>query len=223
MIITIDGPVAAGKTTVARELADRLGFTLLDTGAIYRCVAWISRRHGVSWQSEREVAQLAANLVVRFHRDGAVNRVFVDEEEVTEDIRHPDISQGASMVSALPGVRTALLSLQREAAVGADIIAEGRDTGTVVFPAAEVKIFLQASPMVRARRRQRELQAKGFDEELSQVLASLNQRDSRDSNRSVAPLSRAADAILIDTTDKSVEQVVSEIVDRVRTYRAGEA
>lgn len=218
MVITIDGPVAAGKTTVARLLAERLGLTLLDTGAIYRCVALASHRQGVSWEDELEVARIAAALNVRFQVEGEVNRVLLDNEEVTEAIRSPEMSQGASIVSALPAVRAALLDLQRDVASGADVIAEGRDTGTVVFPGAEVKVFLQASPEVRARRRRRELQTKGIDEDLSVVLMSLNDRDARDSNRPVAPLTPAADAILIDATDKSAQEVVTEILDHVRMH-----
>jgi len=217
-VITIDGPVAAGKTTVARLLAERLGLTLLDTGAIYRCVALASHRQGVSWEDELEVARIAAALNVRFQVEGEVNRVLLDNEEVTEAIRSPEMSQGASIVSALPAVRAALLDLQRDVASGADVIAEGRDTGTVVFPGAEVKVFLQASPEVRARRRRRELQTKGIDEDLSVVLMSLNDRDARDSNRPVAPLTPAADAILIDATDKSAQEVVTEILDHVRMH-----
>ena len=217
-MITIDGPVAAGKTTVARLLAERLGLTLLDTGAIYRCVALASHRQGVSWEDELEVARIAAALNVRFQVEGEVNRVLLDNEEVTEAIRSPEMSQGASIVSALPAVRAALLDLQRDVASGADVIAEGRDTGTVVFPGAEVKVFLQASPEVRARRRRRELQTKGIDEDLSAVLMSLNDRDARDSNRPVAPLTPAADAILIDATDKSAQEVVTEILDHVRMH-----
>lgn len=218
MIITIDGPVAAGKTTVARLLAAQLGSTLLDTGAIYRCVALISRRCKVRWEDELEVARLAATMRLRFQVVGEVNQVFLDDEEVTEAIRRPEISRGASMVSALPAVRAALLDLQRDLAAGADVVAEGRDTGTVVFPDAQIKIFLQASPEVRAQRRRRELLTKGIDENLSVVRKSLDERDERDSNRPVAPLTPAAEALVVDSTNMSIAEVVTEILGHVRRY-----
>ena len=215
MIVTIDGPVAAGKTTVARELASRLGFTLLDTGAIYRSLALVARAHGVSQEDEEGLAELARDLGVSFEwRDGQ-NHVFVDGVDVTVEIRLSEVSQAASIVSALPGVRQALLDRQRQLAAEGSVVAEGRDTGTVVFPDAEAKFFVTADDLVRAERRQRELLEKGGSDTLEEVLAALKERDLRDSTRAVAPLKPASDARIIDTTGRTIEEVLAEILEYI--------
>lgn len=215
MIVTIDGPVAAGKTTVARELASRLGFTLLDTGAIYRSLALVARARGVSQDDEEGLAELARDLGVSFEwRDGQ-NHVFVDGVDVTVEIRLPEVSQAASIVSALPGVRQALLDRQRQLAAEGSVVAEGRDTGTVVFPDAEAKFFVTADDLVRAERRQRELLEKGGSDTLEEVLAALKERDLRDSTRAVAPLKPASDARIIDTTGRTIEEVLAEILEYI--------
>jgi len=215
LVITIDGPVAAGKTSAGRRLATRLGFTLLDTGAIYRSVALVASGAGIDWRDEGQVIDTAEQLKIEFETGDEMNRVFVAGVDVTEAIRTPEISRGASMVSALPGVRTALLALQQRRAIDRNVIAEGRDTGTVVFPAAETKFFLTAGPEVRALRRYRELQDKGIDTALDEVLADLEERDRRDSNRSVAPLVPAPDAIRIDSSDLPIEGVVKRMVEKL--------
>jgi cytidylate kinase len=215
LIVTIDGPVAAGKTTVARELASRLGFTLLDTGAIYRSLALVARARGVSQDDEEGLAELARDLGVSFEwRDGQ-NHVFVDGVDVTVEIRLPEVSQAASIVSALPGVRQALLDRQRQLAAEGSVVAEGRDTGTVVFPDAEAKFFVTADDLVRAERRQRELLEKGGSDTLEEVLAALKERDLRDSTRAVAPLKPASDARIIDTTGRTIEEVLAEILEYI--------
>lgn len=215
MVITIDGPVAAGKTTVARQLAARLRISLLDTGAIYRCVALQTLRQGLEWSHESAAALVAAELGIEFRTAGSIHQILLDGIDVSEAIRAPEISRGASIVSALPGVRSELLEVQRAQAAKGNLIAEGRDTGTVVFPQAEHKFFLTATPEVRARRRFLELQSKGTEVEVGDVLAELAERDHRDSSRSVAPLTPAADALAIDSSQMSAGEVVAEIMSGV--------
>lgn len=219
MIIAIDGPVAAGKTTLSKRLAERLDFSLLDTGAIYRAVALASRRQGIDWSDETQVAAVAHRLEIEFRWVDGTNHVLLGSEDVTEAIRTPEMSQGASLVSALPEVRAALLNLQRQLGEEADVIAEGRDIGTVVFPDADLKIFLTARPEVRARRRHDEWLRTGHDETYEEVLRALKERDARDENRSVAPLKPASDSVLLDSSDLSIQQVVTQslaLVSRAR-------
>lgn len=211
MVITIDGPVAAGKTSAASGLAARIGFPLLDTGAIYRCVALGAQIKGLNWHDEATVAQVANELDIEFRTESGAARVLLSSTDVTEEIRRPEISQGASIVSALPGVRAALLSLQRQQAARNDLIAEGRDTGTVVFPQADCKFFLTAAPSVRSRRRFLELHRQGIETDLDDVLAELEERDHRDSTRSVAPLVAAPDALTINSSAMSATEVVDEL------------
>lgn len=220
MIIAIDGPVAAGKTTVARHVASRLAFQLLDTGAIYRCVALRCRYLGVDFTDTERVERLARDLDIRFHWHHGANHVFLEDRKVTNEIRTQEISAGASTVSALPAVRAALLDLQRSLAGTANVVAEGRDIGTVVFPRAEVKIFLTADPYVRATRRQRELAERGETRSIDEVLEALHERDQRDRDRPVAPLAAAPDAIEIDSSDLDVAAVVDLVADRVEAIGA---
>ena len=220
MIVTIDGPVASGKTTVAREVAARLGFMLLDTGAIYRSVALSATRRGLDLEDEEGVSQVAREINVAFEMVDGVNRVWLDSEDATEQIRLPEMSQGASIVSALPAVRRALLERQRRFAEEGSVVAEGRDTGTVVFPDAAAKFFITASDAVRAQRRLREQQNKGISEGFEEVLAALRERDERDSQRAIAPLKPAEDAVIVDTSEQTIEQVVDEVIGCVRA-RAG--
>ena len=217
MIVTIDGPVAAGKTTVAREVASRLGFTLLDTGAIYRSLSLAARSQGVDLGDEESLAKLARGLDVSFEFQEGQNRVFLDGEDVTVAIRLPEISQTASVISALPAVRRELLEQQRQMASNGSIVAEGRDTGTVVFPDADAKFFITADDEVRATRRQGELKVKGSGESFDEVLASLRERDDRDSNRAIAPLKPAPDAKLIDTTELGIEEVIAQVLEELAT------
>lgn len=219
LIITIDGPVAAGKTSAAAVLATRLAIPLLDTGAIYRCVAWEARRRQVDWQDESGVSRIARGIEIVFQELCGRSQILLGNAEVTEQIRRPKISQGASIVSSLPRVRTALLELQRCQATANGLIAEGRDTGTVVFPQADHKFFLTASPQVRARRRYLELESKGISTTLEAVSTELQERDHRDTHRTVAPLLAAADAVTIDGSELSVDQVVAEMVRFVRSPR----
>jgi cytidylate kinase len=215
-VVTIDGPAGAGKSTTARQLAARLGYSFLDTGALYRAVALTARRRNVDWADGPGVGNLAAGLVIRFEPSPGGNRVLVDGVDVTDDIRDPEISQGASRVSALPDVRAALLGLQRTIGAQGRVVAEGRDTGTVVFPTAFAKFFLTATAHERARRRSVELAALGREVPFAEVLAELEQRDARDTNRAVAPLKRADDAIEIVTDGMNADEVVARMEQMVR-------
>jgi len=217
LVVAIDGPVAAGKTTVARLLASRLGFGLLDTGAIYRCVALACRQRGIPYSETARVTAVANELKVEFRYSGSLNRVLLDGVEVTEEIRTQAISDGASRVSAIPTVRAALLGLQRVLAASADVIAEGRDIGTVVFPDAKIKLFLTASPRIRANRRYEEVSNRGESTSYDDVLRALQERDKRDRNRDVAPLKAAKDAFVIDTSTLDIDEVVDLLLSHIES------
>ncbi len=215
-VVAIDGPAGAGKSTASKALAARLGFFLLDTGAIYRCVALASRRNGIAWDDEEKLGAIARSLPIVFVAREGGQAVLLSGEDVSSAIRTPEISDGASRVSSLPSVRAALLSLQRELAARGGCVVEGRDIGTVVLPWAPVKFFLTASPEERARRRHEELLARGQKSDLEQTLAEIVERDHRDSTRDVAPLKAAEDALTIDTSPLSLEEVVARMESVVR-------
>jgi cytidylate kinase len=221
-IVAIDGPAGAGKSSVAKLLARRLGFSLVDTGAIYRCVALLARRSGVEPEDDAGLGALLGQVHVHFEVAGDENRVFLGGEDVSAEIRTPEISMGASQVSQRPVVRQGLLSLQRRLALESPrgAVLEGRDIGTVVFPDADVKFFLQADPAVRARRRYDELLEKGVEASLESVLADQIQRDRADASREVAPLKPAPDAIQVDTSSLPLSEVVQALEAQVRERRA---
>ncbi|MCC6216330.1 MAG: (d)CMP kinase [Polyangiaceae bacterium] len=220
-VVAIDGPAGAGKTTVTRRVAAALGYVLVGTGALYRAVALAAERAGIPWTDAAAVGRLAATIAER----GAIEfgarpeggeRVLLEGEDVSAELRRERIGEGASVVSAVPAVREALLDLQRSAGRGGGVVLEGRDIGTVVFPDAEAKIFLTASDAVRARRRWQELAERGQAPPLEAVLRDVVERDRRDSTRPVAPLRQAPDALLVDSSELSVDEVVARIVEHVR-------
>lgn len=220
-VVAIDGPAGAGKSTVTRAVAERLGYLLVDTGALYRALALAADRAGVSWDDADRVGKLAAELVARGalraeQAEAGPMKVWLDGEDVSGAIRTQRISQGASKVSASPGVRDALLALQRDLGRDGGVVLEGRDIGTVVFPDAEAKIFLTASVEVRAERRHRELLDQGGEPRLDQVRDEVMERDRRDTERPVAPLRQAPDAVLIDSSAIGIDEVVRRVVDHVR-------
>ncbi len=222
-IVAVDGPAGAGKSTASRLLAARLGFAMVDTGAIYRTVALAASRAGIAYDDDARLAALLPALAIRFAppRAGdpaAGQRVLLGGEDVSEAIRAPPMSLGASAVSARPVVRAGLLELQRRLATAPGnrgAVLEGRDVGTVVFPAADAKFFLTASDEVRARRRFQELEARGHPSSLEQVLAEQRRRDRDDSQRAVAPLKPAPDAVRIDTSGLTIDQVVERLAGEV--------
>jgi CMP/dCMP kinase len=225
-IVAIDGPAGAGKSTVARRLAEVLGFVLVDTGAMYRAVALAAQRAGISWSDAERVGELARSLVARtalaFDREPERGiRVRVDGRDVTEAIRAPDIGMGASTVSAHKAVRDALLEMQRQAGRAGGVVLEGRDIGTVVFPDAEVKFFLTARPEVRARRRFDELATKGARVSFEETLEDVRRRDEQDTTRAVAPLRQAPDATLVDSSEMSIDEAVARMAERVRAGAGG--
>jgi CMP/dCMP kinase len=221
LIVAIDGPAGAGKSTAARLLAARLGYALLDTGAIYRTMALRARQRGIAWEDGPAVAALADELELAFRLVGATNHVFANGEDVTAAIRTPEISDGASRVSALPEVRAALLGLQRRIGAAGGVVVEGRDIGTVVFPNAQAKFFLTATADERARRRVAELQAAGRPADLAQTKADILARDDRDSNRATAPLRRAPDAVEIDSSALGPDEVVAHMAAIVAARAGG--
>jgi cytidylate kinase len=215
-VVAIDGPAGAGKSTVARTLASRLGYTFLDTGALYRTVALVAQSKQISWDDGARLGALVKALEIVFVREAGRTQVLADACDVTEEIRRTEISEGASRVSAMPEVRAGLLDMQRRVATHASVVAEGRDIGTVVFPSAQAKFFLIANLETRAERRTLELQAAGRPANLEEILAEMRVRDARDSGRAVAPLRRAEDAIEIDSSRATPDEVVERMAAIVR-------
>ncbi|HBH28769.1 MAG: (d)CMP kinase [Desulfofustis sp. PB-SRB1] len=214
-VVTIDGPSGVGKSTISRRLSHHLGFTYLDTGAMYRAVAWYVNRHGIDADNE---AQLTDNLdkisitLIPAHLPGEDTGVIVNGEHLGAELRTPEISMLASRISALPPVRRCLTLMQQEMGKQGKVVAEGRDTGTVVFPDAAYKFFLDASPEVRAKRRIGQLQANGETISFDEVLAATIQRDRQDRERSIAPLRPADDALRIDTSTATIDEVVDRML-----------
>ncbi|PIJ51319.1 cytidylate kinase [Erwinia sp. OLTSP20] len=215
-VITIDGPGGAGKGTLCKAMAAALSWRLLDSGAIYRVLALAALHHHIDITSEEALVPVAAHLDVRFDVNQGETRVVLEGEDVTTEIRSQEVSNTASKVAVFPRVREALLRRQRAFRDAPGLIADGRDMGTVVFPDAPVKIFLDASAEERARRRMLQLQQKGFSVNFERLLAEITERDDRDRNRAVAPLVPATDALVLDSTSMTIEQVIEKALNYAR-------
>ncbi len=216
-IIAIDGPAGSGKSTTAKLVAKRLGFTYLDTGALYRALTLLALRNHIDLEAEGELVNLLKNSEFQLQTHGDQSRIWINGEEATEAIRSPEVSRSVSIVARHPAVRREMVQLQRRLASQADVVVEGRDIGTVVFPDADLKIFLTAALDARAQRRLKELREKGVDIALDELMADIHRRDQIDSQREIAPLKKAEDAIEIDTTRLTIEQQVDRIVQAFRT------
>ena len=211
-VIAIDGPAGAGKSTVAKKVASELGIRYLDTGALYRALAFFLDRLSIPAEESEVLSKALSHVAV----DICDSKVLLNDEDVSSFIRTPKVDKIASLYSALPTVREKLLSLQREQALKGGLVADGRDMGTVVFPYAPVKIFLTARAEVRAKRRFDELTERGLKVDYSKILEEIKQRDEADAHRAIAPLKQAADAVLVDSSEKTINEVVEEIVTTAR-------
>jgi CMP/dCMP kinase len=222
IVVAIDGPAGAGKSTVARELAHRLGYTLVDTGALYRGVALAAKERGIAWDDGPSLGGLAASLQLGFvtAADGEP-RLLLDGRDVSAEIRTPELAMGASDVSKHSQVRDALLALQRLLGAQGGVVLEGRDIGTVVFPDAKAKIFLTASAERRATRRVRDQESRGIQSDAETTLQEIRARDAQDQSRPIAPLKPATDSIVVDTTDLEFDQVVAHLLEIVRSRTGG--
>jgi cytidylate kinase len=215
-VITVDGPSGSGKGTISRLLARELGYHFLDSGALYRLLAYAAGRHGIALDDEPELVRLSGDLDIRFPADSDEDDVLLDGEHVGQDIRTEAAGEGASRVAALPEVRKALLQRQRSFHVAPGLVADGRDMGTVVFPDADLKIYLTASAEKRAKRRCNQLKEKGIKADYESTLADIQARDERDSNRAVAPLIPADDAIVVDTSELDIDTTLGCVRDLLK-------
>lgn len=220
LIIAIDGPVGSGKSTLARRVAELMGYVYIDTGAMYRSIALKALRRGVALEAADSLTALASDTRIDLRaRDGG-QQVFLDGEDVTSAIRTPEVAQAASKVAVVPGVRRVLVAEQRRAGGQGGVVMEGRDIGTVVFPDAELKVFLTASPEIRAERRWREHQQKGDSIDLARTLDEIRERDRRDREREDSPLVRAKDAVVVDSTAMEPEEVARLVVMLARENKS---
>lgn len=214
--IAIDGPAGAGKSTVAKAVAKKLGFIYVDTGALYRSIGVNALRHSVATDDSEAVVSLLPETNVELKYIDGNQRVFLNGEDVSEEIRLPEASMAASNVSAIPEVRAFLLDLQRDMAKKNNVVMDGRDIGTVILPDAQYKFFLTATAEVRAERRYKELQEKGIIVDFNELLEEIKQRDYNDSHRATAPLKKADDAVYVDSSDLTLEESISAIADRIK-------
>ena len=219
MKIAIDGPAGAGKSTISKETAKRLGFIYIDTGAMYRSVGLAALNAGVSTTDEEQLGRIISDIDISIKNVDNTQRFYLCGEDVTEKIREPEVSVAASNVAVVPAVRLKLVELQRRMAENADVLMDGRDIGTYVLPNAELKIFLTASVDERARRRYEELCSKNVKTTLEAVKNDIIYRDKNDSEREFAPLKPAPDSVLLDTTDMTVEEVINKILDLIKERR----
>ena len=223
LIIAIDGPVGSGKSTLARRVADMLRYVYVDTGAMYRAIALKALRRGISLDSSDALVSLARDTHIDLRAQEGAQQVLLDGEDVTAAIRGPEVSQAASKVAVVGGVRHVLVAEQRRAGEQGGVVMEGRDIGSVVFPDADLKIFLTASPEVRAERRWREHQQKGDAIDLARTLEEIHERDRRDRERETSPLVRAADAVVVDSTAMEPEEVARLVVMLASEHKAASA
>jgi cytidylate kinase len=223
MIIAIDGPAGSGKSTVGKRLAERLGYRYLDTGAMYRALAWKAIQVGLSLEDAEALTRLAERSEITVTGDVADLRILIDGEDVTDDIRSPDMSRATSLISTIAGVRHALVAQQRRIAREGNIVIEGRDIGTVVFPQADVKFYLDARVEVRAQRRWEDERTRGRELPLDEVIRQTIERDRRDAEREASPLRPADDAVFIDSSDLTVEDVVQRMMDIIDSRRRPDA
>ncbi|HDY7725733.1 TPA: (d)CMP kinase [Vibrio vulnificus] len=219
-VVTVDGPSGAGKGTLCMLLSKKLGFQLLDSGAIYRVLALAAIHHGVDTESEDALVPLVTHLDVQFVAEGDLVKVILEGEDVSKELRKEETGMAASKVAALPRVREALLRRQRAFEAAPGLVADGRDMGTVVFPNAKAKIFLDASAEERAHRRLKQLQDKGLDVRFDDLLSEIQERDDRDRNRPVAPLRPAEDALVLDSTSMSIDEVVEKALQYIESKLA---
>ena len=219
LVIAIDGPSGAGKSTTARLLAERLGYIYIDTGAMYRAVGWKAKREGIDPADEEKLADLCRRTEVTIKKDNNDPRFYVDGHDVSSEIRTPEMGLMASAVSKSPAVRARLLTLQRELGRNGGVVMDGRDIGTVVFPDADVKFFLDAGPEERGRRRYLELKAKGMDVDLARITQEMRDRDQQDSMRSLAPLRKADDAVPIDSTSLDIGGVLERMLSEIEKVK----
>ncbi|MGX2987180.1 (d)CMP kinase [Ursidibacter sp. B-7004-1] len=218
IVITVDGPSGAGKGTLCHALAEKLKFDFLDSGAIYRILALAAKKSGIDFANEKQLAELGRNLNVQFIPSNGEIHVVLDGENVGDQIRTAESGQNASKIAVYPLVREALLQRQRDFSTSKGLVADGRDMGTIVFPEAQVKLFLDASAEERTKRRVKQLQEKGFNANFDEILAEIKERDFRDRNREVAPLIPAKDALVLDSTSLSIDEVIQKALSYVEKH-----
>ncbi len=217
-IIAIDGPAGSGKSTTAKALAARLGYQYLDTGAMYRALTWFALQREIAPSDGAKLTALASSLAIEFKTESKINHVYINGQEVTDEIRTPEVTQHVSEVAAHKGVRKAMVEKQAELGKDGSIVAEGRDTTTVVFPHADLKVYLDASVAERAQRRLLDLARMGVSTTLEEQEADITRRDSFDSGREHSPLTRAKDAVVVDTTQLTIEDQIERIIELLKTY-----
>jgi cytidylate kinase len=224
LVIAIDGPAAVGKSTMGKLIARELGFLYIDTGAIYRAITWKVLKNNINVYDEDIISNLVSNIYITIERANSKSlndyyHIFVDGEDVTEEIRNPRIDQSVSQIARLPKIRKQLIYLQRKLAEKGNIVMEGRDIGSIILPQADIKFYFTASEEERIKRRHKELMNKGYGIDYEEVKKQIVQRDKIDSKRKYAPLIKAKDAILIDSTEKSIEEVKDKILKIINKYR----